>query len=361
MNTSIHRLCLLPIFVALNWCSVQLVSAENLMIGFNRVTCQAKSDTLVSVPFMKHPVKAAKTLAVVPTISSGQAVLTPSEATTWTADELKDNYYVRITSGALAGHWYDITGNAAATLTIDLSGENGSGFAEGDTFMVVGYWTLDTLFPPVTQTTFHKSSGNLEYQQKSKILIPNITDPGTELPAKEVYFLTDSGWKKSAAGFPAAGNTILEPGLPFIIRHPDQVATTDFEPDGRVLRGTDSIWLEQTAADKQDNTVAVQRPVDVALSDSGLGETAFASSTSHASSDRKDELLVFDNGAKAFNKSPSAIYYKVAQSWFKDEGKAEANAAATADNVLSASSGLIIRKSKGTTDISTIWNNQPTY
>jgi hypothetical protein len=338
MNTSIHRLCLLPIFVALNWCSVQLVSAENLMIGFNRVTCQAKSDTLVSVPFMKHPVKAAKTLAVVPTISSGQAVLTPSEATTWTADELKNNFYVRITSGVLAGHWYDITGNAAATLTIDLNGENGSGFAEGDTFMVVGYWTLDTLFPPVTQTTFHKSSGNLE-----------------------VYFLTDSGWKKSAAGFPAAGNTILEPGLPFIIRHPDQVAATDFEPDGRVLRGTDSIWLEQTAADKQDNTVAVQRPVDVALSDSGLGETAFASSTSHASGDRKDELLVFDNGAKAFNKSPSAIYYKVAQSWFKDEGKAEANSAAASTKALSASSGLIIRKSKGTTDISTIWNNQPTY
>ena len=125
MKNSILHLCLLPIFVALNWCSVQLASAENLMIGFNRVTCPAKSDTLVSVPFMKHPVKAAKTLAVVPTPAAGQATLTPAEATTWTAGELKDNYYVRITSGALAGHWYDITGNAAATLTIDLNGENG--------------------------------------------------------------------------------------------------------------------------------------------------------------------------------------------------------------------------------------------
>jgi uncharacterized protein (TIGR02597 family) len=361
MKNSILRLCLLPIFVALNWCSVQLASAENLMIGFNRVTCPAKSDTLVSVPFMKHPVKAAKTLAAVPTLSSGQAVLTPSTATSWTTNELKDNFYVRIVSGALSGRWYDVAGNTAATLTIDLKGESGEGFAAGDIFMVIEYWTLDSLFPTNSQSTIHKSSGNLGYQQKTKILIPNIADPGTELPAKEIYFLTSSGWRKSDAGFPAAGNTILEPGLPFIIRHPDGVAATDFEPDGRVLRGTDSLWIEQTLSDKQDNTVALLRPVDVALADSGLDETVFASSASHSVADRKDELLVFDNSLAAFNKSPSALFYKFSQNWFLDEQKADSNPAAASAKALSASSGLIIRKSKGTADSSTVWNNQPNY
>lgn len=335
--------------------------AENLMIGFNRVSCPPKSDTLVSVPFMKHPVKAVKTLSAVPTPTAGQATLTPAETTAWNADELKDDYYVRITSGALAGHWYDVTGNAGSTLTIDLNDEDGSGFAKGDTFMVVEYWTLDSLFPPSEQTTIHKSSGNLGYQQKSKILIPNIRDAGTELPAQEIYFLTDGGWKKSASGFPNAGNTILQPGLPFIIRHPAGVAATDFEPDGRVLRSADSIWIEQTATDKQDNTIALQRPVDLSLSDSGLDEVAFASSASHAKKDRKDELLVFDNGAKAFNKSPSATYYKVGQSWFLDSGNGEANSSAADVKAISASGGLIIRKHKGTADASTIWSNQPTY
>ncbi len=335
-------------------------SAENLMIGFNRVSCPAKSDTLVSVPFMKHPVKATKSLASVPVPSAGQAVLTPSEATTWTADELKDNYYVRITSGALAGRWYDITGNAAAALTIDLNGEDGSGFAVGNTFMVVEYWTLDTLFPPSTQTTIHASAGNLGYQQKTKILIPNIDDAGINLPAKEIYFLTSGGWKKSAAGYPVAGNTILQPGMPFIIRHPAGVEATDFEPEGRVLRGTESAWIEQTDLNKQDNALAILRPVDVALSDSGLDELAFASSNSHSTADRKDELLVFDNILAAFNKSPSAIYYKFSQNWFLDEGKTDSNSSATSAKALSASGGLIIRKAKGT-ETSTIWNNQPTY
>jgi uncharacterized protein (TIGR02597 family) len=336
-------------------------AAQNLMVGFNRVDCPPGSDTLVSVPFMKHPIKAVKTLSAVPVRINGQATLIPSEESKWTTDELKNNYYIRFTSGALAGHWYDVVGNALSSLTVDLNDEHGSGFAVGDTFMVVEYWTLDSLFPPSEQTTIHNSTGNLGCEQKTKILIPNITDAGTELPAQEIYFLTDRGWKKSAFGFPDAGSTILQPGLPFIIRHPAGVVATDFEPDGRVLRGVDSIWIEQTATDKQDNTVAVQRPVDVSLSDSGLNETAFASSATHAKGDRKDELLVFDNGTQAFNKSPSAIYYKVAQNWFLDNEKGGANPSATEDKALSASSGLIIRKSKGTADISTIWNNQPTY
>ena len=364
---------LLATSVALALSELPLALAENPIVGFNRVKCPAESDTLVSVPLMKLPIKASKTLASTPTLAKGQATLTPAEATEWVPNELQNTHYARFTTGALAGRWYEIVGNTASGLTIDLNGEAGSSFAAGDAFMAVEFWTLDTLFPPGSQTTFHKSTGNLVYQQKSKLLIPNVEAAGINLAAKNVYFLAEGrweksgeswkqleeGWKLSEPGYPDAGSTILPPGLPFIIRHPDGVVATNFEPVGRVLRSADSVALTQVPANRQDNTVAVFRPVDVPLSNAGLDEKAFASSASHASGTRKDELLVFDNSLAGFNKSPSAIFYKNSQTWFLDEGKANSNSPVVA-NTLSAAGAVIIRKSQGNSS-STFWNNQPNY
>lgn len=357
---------LLATSVALALSGLPLASAENPIVGFNRVKCPAKSDTHVSVPLMKLPIKASKTLASTPTLVKGQATLTPAEDTDWAPNELQNTHYARFTTGALAGRWYEILGNTASGLTIDLNGEAGSSFAAGDAFMVVEFWTLDTLFPPSSQTTLHKSTGNLVYQQTSKLLIPNVEAAGINLPAKNIYFLAAESWeksvvswKKSEEGYPEAGSTILPPGLPFIIRHPAGVAATYFKPVGRVLRSADSVALTQVPANRQDNPVAIFRPVDVPLSNAGLDETAFASSASHASGARKDELLVFDNSLAGFNKSPSAIFYKNSQTWFLDERKADSNSPAAA-NTLSAAGAIIIRKSQGNSS-STFWNNQPNY
>lgn len=364
---------LLATSVALALSGLPLASAENPIVGFNRVRCPAESDTLVSVPLMKLPIKASKTLASAPTLANGQATMTPVEATEWVPNELQNTHYVRFTTGALSGRWYEIVGNTASGLTIDLNGEAGEVFAAGDAFMVVEFWTLDTLFPPGSQTTFHESTGNLVYQQKSKLLIPNVESVGINLPAKNIYFLAakrweesegvwkqlEAGWKLSEPGYPDAGSTILPPGLPFIIRHPAGVVATNFEPVGRVLRSADSVALTQDPANRQDNSVAVFRPVDVPLSNAGLDETAFASSASHESGARKDELLVFDNSLARFNKRPSAVFYKNSQTWFLDEGKAGANSAAATFS-LSASGALIIRKSQGDSS-TTFWNNQPNY
>ena len=358
---ALHHSVLTAATVALALCVCSSAVAENLMIGFNRVTCPAKSDTLVSVPFMKHPVKASGSLASAPNLSTtGQAILSLTSSGNWTTNEFKGKSYVRFTSGAKAGQWYDIIGNTVSTLTIDLNGENGSALASGDALMVVEYWTLNTLFPPGNQTTIHVSSGNLGYQQKTTVLFPNTTDTGINLPAEGVYFLTSSGWKQFIKDFPSAGDKILPPGLPFVIRHPFGVAATDFEPEGRVLRSTDSVMLIQAEASRQDNTAAIFRPMDVPLSNSGLDEAAFASSDSHEPGARKDELLIFDNSVTGFNKPPSLIYYKVSSSWFREEGKGAANPPAGQEEVLSASSGVVVRKASGTATMAT-WKNQPAY
>jgi uncharacterized protein (TIGR02597 family) len=350
---------LLATSVALALSEVPLALAENPTVGFNRVRCPAKSDTFVSVPLMRLPIRASKTLASAPTLAKGQATLTPAESTEWAANEFQNTHYVRFITGALAGRWYEIVGNTASGLTIDLNGEAGASFAPSDAFMVVKFWTLDTLFPPGSQKTFHTSTGNLGYQQKSKLLIPNVEAAGINLPAKDIYFLTSEGWKQSIEGYPYAGSRILPPGLPLIIRHPAGVTTTNFEPVGRVLYSPDSVVLNQDKDKPQDNTVAVFRPVDVRLVDSDLDETVFSSSSSHESGARKDELLVFDNSLMGFNKSPSALFYKYSQAWFRDEGKADSNSPVVAIT-LPASGALIIRKTQEKTS-SSFWKNQPTY
>jgi uncharacterized protein (TIGR02597 family) len=161
-------------------------------------------------------------------------------------------------------------------------------------------------------------------------------------------------------GYPAAGSAILPPGLPFIIRHPRGVAATTFEPEGRLLRTADAVELAGAASTRQDNTVAVLRPVAVALADSGLDETAFLSSVGHSAADRRDELLVFENSIAGFNKKPSSIYYKVSGSWFREDGKAASNPLAGQEKALSASGGVVVRKAAGTAAMAT-WKNNPTY
>lgn len=347
---------LLATSVVLALTAPPLAAAENPIVGFNRVKCPAKSDTFVSVPLMRLPITASKTLASAPILSNGQATLTPAEATEWAANEFQKTHYVRFTAGALAGHWYEIVGNTARNLTIDLNGEAGASFAPSDAFMVVKFWTLDTLFPPGSQKTFHTSTGN---QRKSELLIPNVEDVGINLPAKDIYFLTSEGWKQSIEGYPYAGSRVLPPGLPLIIRHPAGVTTTNFEPVGRVLYSPDSIVLNQDKDKPQDNTVAIFRPVDVRLVDSDLDETVFSSSSSHESGARRDELLLFDNRSIGYNKRPSAIFYKYSQTWFLDKGKVGKNPRAALEK-LSASGAFIIRKPQGSTS-SIFWKNLPNY
>ena len=53
---------------------------------------------------------------------------------------------MKVTSGTLAGNWYEVTAAANNSITVaeDLAA---AGLAAADTFQVTPFWTLDTLFP----------------------------------------------------------------------------------------------------------------------------------------------------------------------------------------------------------------------
>src|SRR5690606_18949075 len=55
------------------------------------------------------------------------------------------------------------------------------GVGEGDPVSLIPAWTLATLFPPATQTTFHPSTGRLASGRKSELLFFDNDTPGTGL------------------------------------------------------------------------------------------------------------------------------------------------------------------------------------
>jgi uncharacterized protein (TIGR02597 family) len=352
---------ILPLLAALVFPALLSSSLQGqTMVGINRVYCPPETDTVVSVPFMRYPVAANLTLSSsAASANPGEAVLRPAQSPGWVVDSLADQFYVRFLSGALVGHWFDVIANDANSLTVDLNGLSPGLVSPGDRLALVQYWTLDGLFPPTEQSTVHVSSGRFGFQQKTKVLLANNLDDGINLPASEVFFLTSSGWLESKPGFPPAGDRPLPPGLPLIIRHPGGVEGTFFDAQGQVLTSPNAIVLAESAEAEQDNPVSHFRPIPIRLMDAGLTAAVFKPRSSHANAESGDLLFLYSGISGVFNPSPSAIYYRFGDLWFRDAGLGANNPAADAD-VLAPSTGFLIRKTPGE-NRSLIWLNMPGY
>ncbi len=332
------------------------------IVGFNQVTCLANSDTVLSVPFMKQPLAHQGAVGTTEDVAANRVRVNPTFPGTWTNDQFANAYYVRFTTGNKAGYWYDVVSNSSTGLLLDTNGDTllgAQGLAAGDKYVLVEHWTLDNLFPSATQTTINVSASNQAGDRKTEILLPNLTDFGVNLPPEGRYFLTAAGWRKDVIGFPAANTTILPPGSTFTVRH-NASPTTSFTPVGVVLKARDVIPLATSTTTRQDNAVAIQRPVPVKLEDAGLGGAVFTPSLGHSTFQRRDELFAFDNSVAGLNKPASAIYYNVGGTWYRDAGLIASNPVANAVTAFEPGSGLVVRKYRG--DGSTaLWGNQATY
>ncbi len=324
-------------------------------VGFNSVTCLPQSDTFCSVPFNSET-PFQSTLAGVPTEASGQATITPTAtAPGWTVNQFAGLYYVRITSGAKAGMYYQILSNTAGTLNIDLAGDTVATTIAGDSFRVCKFWTLATLLPVATQTTAVVSASTLPAARRTLILLPDVIGAGINLAPTQSYFLLAAGWKKNVTGFPAADDTILLPDSYFIVRHSSSaiVASTTYTPVGGVETTSISSVLSAQVSGGQDNPITHGRPVPVKLLDLDLISTgAFVASATTLPAARRDQLLVFDNTIASLNKAPSATYFYSGGNWRK-----AVTGFPVADNdEIPPSSGFIIRKYQSAT-ASVVWKN----
>ncbi|MCF7674167.1 MAG: TIGR02597 family protein [Akkermansiaceae bacterium] len=363
---------LLPVFCAAGSLHAQSVVTEP--IGFNKVTCLSNSDTVVGVPLRKEGSQSTA-LSGNP-IGTGDSITLPVTATL-TAGQFS-NHYAKFVGGAKDGSWYDITAHTTDSITVDLNGDSLTGVTSGDAILIAEYWTLNTLFPPAeateTWTETPAASGNwvpdghavvastntLPTGRHTEIRMPNLTEPGTNIPPEGRYFVHGTIWKRSGSGSTDYGSTIIFPNTLFTISHTSLVShQTTYRTIGEVELGTTSIPLTTQDDVAQDNFIGIPRPLPLTLDELNLRQSpgAFMASTNTLPTGRRDQLLIYDNELQRRNKAPSAIYYVHNGIW-KLSGGGNTD---RSNEIIPASAGFIIRKFQVPGHPTAFWNNTSTY
>lgn len=338
--------------------SVSLAAAATTdPAGYNTVPLLANSDTYVSIPFHR-------TAAFTGHVSSVSGnVITVAGTPGWTSNQFvyaagsqTNTYYAFIRSGTKEGNYYTVTANSGNSLTLDLAGDTLSGLTSSDSVSVIPYWTLGTLFPASDAGVSFTASPSVA-SIRTAILTPDLQTAGINLATTKSYFFYNSAWRQTGQSLAISKNDdILIPDTYFIVRNGANAGT--FTQAGSVVLKKSVVPLLTQASTKQDNAVALTRPVPVSLNDSGLiSSGAFVASASPAV--RKDELLVFDNTVAAKNKAASAIYYYYNNGWRKVGQSAATDFGATI--VFGPDTGVQIRKAASGTGQASNWTNSPTY
>lgn len=327
------------------------------VVGFLKFDCPAASDTIVSVPFHPTP-RWSGALSGAPTAQGPAMRLSLKNTPNFAGTELTDAphfVYLRDdTSPASEGRHFLITAHAPDTVDIVAAAGDLTGLAVDSQISIIPGWTLATLFPPGTQTTFSASTGNLASTRGSELLMFDRDTAGTDLAPNRTFFVTASAWIE-AGSFAEAGDEIIEPGQAFIVRNPAGVTTT-FIPSQQVYGGAVALEIPVSSTSARDTALALPRPVPLTLAQLDLG-TLFTESASTAENQRADELLVYDNADPERNKLPSAVYFRTGGQWVEDTTGFPASDSVT----IEPSAGLVIRKAQAGSDDVLVWVNNPTY
>jgi len=252
--------------------------------------------------------------------------------------------------------FYTITANTSSDLTLNTAGDSVASLAAGDKVAIIKHWTLNTLLP-YTTTTLTVSGGTGVAVRRSLVIIPDNNFDGVNLPAQSTYYFTSTGWKKAVSGNPDANDTVLYPDEYFIVRQPASVATdstTTFV--GAVNSSPFAVTMSTKVGASRDNAVALQRPMDVKLSESGL-DSGFVSSLGTGVAQRRDILLVFDNSVRGINKAAARTYYRFGGNWIQAiSGNPTKN-----DDLLPSGSGFVIRKYQNASATVDVAVNYPNF
>ena len=351
MRTSRSSRALLAAFAALggflSFANAQSVATTP--VGAVTIPAIANSETYFSVPLAR----AASFKGEVASVSSG--VLSVDGNPGWAADQFvkslpsqPDTYYVRFKSGSLAGQYFTVTDNAASTLTLDNGGLDLSAVVAGDTFELVPYWSLGSLFPASAAGSSFIASASA-FSRQTEIYFANYNYNGINPPTDETFYFTNSAWRKVGANAADSYNDKVVPPDVFVkIRN--RAAGTAVTVVGQVNDGAIGTVINKGAV-KLDNLVSISFPADVSLGDSGLVSSgAFQASASAFV--RADELLVYSDDTAGLNRPSVATYYYLNSAWRKVGSNATTDF--SADKVFKAAKGVVIRKAAGTPS-SSLW------
>lgn len=320
-------------------------------VGHLTISCPGSSDTIVSLPLARPSVFVGSATAA--TITPESVATFTFSGSPFTSGALKyaagtqpDTYYVFIAGGTKEGSYYTVTDNTTNVLTVDLNGDSLSGLTSPVKVKVVPYWTLNTVFPGGSGVT--ASDG---FTAATQILVPNLADAGTNLAAAAIYYYSSAAgqWMESGESG-SANDMVLYPDKYFTIRNNTATATS-FTIVGSVVVNQISVPLATAASERQDNSVAISRPVTTTLNDSGLiSSGAFSASTGFLPS---DQLFVFDNTTPQIHKAAAKIYTYSAGAWRLSGSTGDAGA----DEIFTPGTGVLIRKAANATGVTSMWLN----
>ena len=344
-------------------------------VGFTTVQCLANSDTFVSLPFTRPP----EFTGAIESVSGNTLQVS---GTPWTANQFvyaagsqPKHYYALIgpagTTNPKEGHTFPITANGQNSLTLDTAQEDLSGIAANAQVVVIPYWTLSTVFPTTDQDkSFTPTTSTRSF--KTQILIPNYNATGVNQAYSTVYFFSNNvngsssnvGWRVVGDNTTDRGDDVLLPDGYLVVRNSGGAPTLPLASAGAVLMKKFSIPLATAATHQQDNAVAMPRPVDVTLNQTGLSpaDGSFVATTSTRA--LKDQLFVYNNAQVGLNKAPSAVYFYsdnvngVGGTGWRLIGD---NTTDRGGDVIPAGSAITIRKAATAAGETKFWTNAPTY
>lgn len=326
--------------------------------GFRRFDCPGGTDTVVSIPFHSTPRWAGRLAGAPAAQGSTKTRLTLDDTPGFAAGELTDQVHwlcVRDANGP-TGRYYRISAHGSATVDVDEAVAGFANLPADGLISIIPAWTIESVFPATSQTTFHPSTGLLATERGSELLFFDAATAGTDLAPARRFHIFDGAWVEIGSGA-AAGATPLTPGQAFIVRHREGADDTVFLAQQQVFGDPVALAVRTSGGLAQDSVVAPPRPVPVRLDALDLAAGSFEESATTDPGDRKDQLLVFDNTNPGHNKAPSATYFRSAGHWHAD-----ASGFPLADDVeVDLSSGFTIRKASAGGDSVVIWTNAPTY
>jgi uncharacterized protein (TIGR02597 family) len=357
-------------------------TAASEPVGFTSVSCLSNSDTYVSLPFTRAPEFVGAIAGT--TDGSGTGTINMSGTTGWSSNQFvyggtqHNHYYALIGpgGGAKEGHTYNITGNSATALTVDTSADNLGSIPANTQVLVIPHWTLATVFPASdAAVSFTPTTSSATYKTQ---ILPNFTFPGSNLPAGPAYFFSsnvdgttsNTGWRMVGDNTTDHGDDVITPNSYFVVRNNNNAPTLPFNSVGSVLTKKFATLLTSSSSQIKDNAAAMIRPVDVALTATGLSpaDGSFVATTMAKSQKNdgrialKDQLLLFDNRQVAMNKAPAAVYYYLSATGKATGWKLSGDGLSSHDSdVIPAGTALVIRKAKTPSNQSVFWVNAPTY
>ena len=328
------------------------------VVGFRQFDCPAGSDTLLSVPFHPTPRWSGRLASAPTSPQAGVMRLNLANPSVFVGGELLNHpHFVQLRDDSVSeGRHFRVVAHGGNFVEVMADSADLVGLTGDSRVSLLPAWTLESLFPPATQTTFHPSSGNLASTRASELLLFDQTTAGTNLAPTRIFFVTDSQWIE-AGSFEEAGAEVIEPGQAFLVRHSAGAEATTFLASQQVYGGAVTVALRVSAGSARDTLIALPRPVPTTLDELNPGPTVFEESPTTAPEDRRDQLLVYNNAEAARNKQPSAVYFRTNHQWVHDsEGFPPSGSV-----VLEPSTGLLLRKAAGSSDGIVPWVQEPNY